>query len=122
MSAFWMDASAGGGAPALQALSVRGDLPLIMLLPRDDDRPDTAAMRAGVASCLAVSRLSAESLERAIYCAIERKGADPAPFSPPSADHTSLAAAIANLSVSVLITDPRQPDNPLVFVNPAFTR
>jgi PAS domain S-box-containing protein len=112
----------GGFGLASQALLDRGDLPLIVLSSRDDGQPDIAAIGAGVAGCLAVSRLCAESLERAIYRAIERKGSDPAPFSPPSAEHTSLAAAIANLSVSVLITDPKQPDNPLVFVNPAFTR
>ncbi|PTM60030.1 PP2C family protein-serine/threonine phosphatase [Desmospora activa] len=31
------------------------------------------------------------------------------------------AAAIDNLSVGVCITDPRLPDNPIVYVNPAFT-
>jgi PAS domain S-box-containing protein len=39
-----------------------------------------------------------------------------------STQHASLAAAISDLSVGVLISDPHQPDNPLVFVNPAFSR
>jgi PAS domain S-box-containing protein len=32
-----------------------------------------------------------------------------------------LASAINNLSSGVVITDPNQPDNPIIFVNPSFT-
>lgn len=35
--------------------------------------------------------------------------------------NTQLVAAINNLSSGVVVTDPNQPHNPLVFVNPAFT-
>jgi len=36
--------------------------------------------------------------------------------------NASLAAAVASASSSVVITDPNLPGNPIVFVNPAFTR
>ncbi|MBD1836713.1 EAL domain-containing protein [Coleofasciculus sp. FACHB-64] len=36
-------------------------------------------------------------------------------------ENSQLAAAIANLTTGVTITDPTLPDNPIIFVNPAFT-
>jgi len=36
-------------------------------------------------------------------------------------ENSLLAAAVANLETCVVITDPHQPDNPIVFYNPGFT-
>ena len=35
--------------------------------------------------------------------------------------NSQLAAAVTNLQTSVVITDPNLPDNPIIFINPAFT-
>jgi PAS domain S-box-containing protein len=110
----------GGLDLVRQTLLVRSNAPLIMLTARDEYQPDVDAMRAGVMDYLVKSQLSAELLERAIRYAIDRKRIETV-LHRTSAEYSCLTAAIENLSVGVLITDPRQPDNPLVFVNPAFT-
>jgi PAS domain S-box-containing protein len=104
-----------------QTLLLGSNAPLIMLTAQDEYQLDLDAMRAGVADYLVKSGLTSQLLERAIRYAMERQRLETA-LQRTSAEHTYLAAAIEQLSVGVLISDPNQPDNPLVFVNPAFTK
>lgn len=50
----------------------------------------------------------------------ERKQAEAA-LSQAVRENSQLAAAIANLTTGVVITDPKLPDNPIIFVNSSFT-
>jgi len=104
-----------------QTLLVRNDAPLIILSAQSDFQLDVNSMHAGAADFLVKSRLTAEGIERAIRYAIERKRVETELRRRNAAERTSLEVAVENLNVSVLITDPSQPDNPLVFANQTFT-
>jgi PAS domain S-box-containing protein len=110
----------GGLDLVRQTLLIHDEVPLIILAEHDEYQPDVDAMRAGVTDYLVKGQLSAEVLERTVRYAIERKRIEAALHEAVS-QQTPLATAIESVSVAVLITDPRQTDNPLIFVNPAFT-
>ncbi len=102
------------------ALLGKTDAPLIILTSRDDYSLDVSAMRAGVSDYLLKSQLSSDLLERSIRYAMAHKRAE-INLRHASAENTRLGAAIEHLSTAVLMTDPRQPDNPVIYVNSAFS-
>ena len=110
----------GGLDLIYRTLFIRPDSVLILLADYDDYARDVEVTRAGVAGYLVKNLLTPEHLERSIRYAIERKRIESSLLKT-SSQHKLLAAAVENLSVGVLITDPSLPDNPLIFVNPAFT-
>jgi PAS domain S-box-containing protein/putative nucleotidyltransferase with HDIG domain len=106
---------------ARRSLQSMTGAPMIVISARDGFQPDADAMREeGVADYLDGNQLTSDLLEHAIHYALERKRLE-AELDRRSADHEAWRAAIDNLSVGVLITDPRLSDNPVVFVNSAFT-
>ena len=96
------------------------DAPLITLTNRDERSLDVSAMRARGWDYLLKSQLTSDLLERSIRYAIGHKSMEVA-LRHASLENTRLDAAVEHLSTAVLMTDPRQPDNPLIYVNPAFT-
>jgi DNA-binding response OmpR family regulator len=110
-----------GGLDVVQeALLARSDVPLIIITERDEYSLDVNAMDAGVRDYIVKSQLSVDLLERAIRYAIAHNRMEVA-LDQTSVENARLSAAVEHLSTGVLITDPQQPDNPAVFVNPAFT-
>jgi PAS domain S-box-containing protein len=101
-----------------ETLLARGDVPLIMLTREHEYLLDVNAMHAGVRDYLIKSQLRVDLLERAIRYAIEYKRIEVV-LHQTSVENIPLSSVVQNLSIGVLITDPQQPDNPLVFVNPA---
>ncbi|HEX8237563.1 MAG TPA: response regulator [Abditibacteriaceae bacterium] len=95
-------------------------VPVIFLTGREQREADIAAMKAGAADYLLKDHINSVLLERSIRYAIEhtrtlqslRKAVQ---------ESNLRASAINNLRSGVVITDPHQPDNPIVLVNPSFT-
>jgi PAS domain S-box-containing protein len=103
-----------------KTLRARGDVPLIMLTRQHEYSLDVNAMHAGVRDYLIKTQLRVDLLERAIRYAIEYKRIEVV-LHQTSIENIPLSSVVENLTTGVLITDPQQPDNPLVFVNPAFS-
>lgn len=93
--------------------------PIILLTGQSDPSVDLAAMKAGAADYLVKGKMDASLLERSIRYAIERYRVLEE-LRHTLEENTQLASAIANVTTGVVITDPSHPDNPIVFVNPAF--
>ena len=110
----------GGLERVRQILSVRSNIPIILLTADDDAELLDAVVPTGIADYLAKSQLSAELVEHAVRHAIEYARIEAA-LQQTSGKYTFLIAAIENLSIGVFVTDPRLPENPLIFVNSAFT-
>ncbi|HEY9699006.1 MAG TPA: EAL domain-containing protein [Trichocoleus sp.] len=94
--------------------------PMILLTGQGDHEVDVAAIRTGAADYLVKSELNAAILERAIRHAIEHSQTL-AKLRQALHEKNQLAQAIANVTVGVVITDPNLPNNPVIFINPAFT-
>jgi diguanylate cyclase (GGDEF)-like protein/PAS domain S-box-containing protein len=96
------------------------EAPMILLTGHGNPAIDIAAMKAGAADYLIKGQFDGRVLERTIRYAVEhfhtlqelRRTLQ---------QNSQLASAIANISTGVIITDPCQPENPIIFVNPAFT-
>lgn len=97
----------------------RKERPFILLTGQGDQDVDLAAMEAGAADYLVKGQITAEVLERAIRYAIEHHHTLQA-LRESLRKRDDLAAAIDQLSTGVVITDALAPDNPIIFVNPAF--
>ncbi|HEY9624230.1 MAG TPA: EAL domain-containing protein [Crinalium sp.] len=103
------------------ALNSDRQIPVILLTGQGDHEIDLAAMKAGAADYLIKGQIDAPLLERSIRYAIER-------FRTLSQlrrallENNRLALAINNVTTGVVITDPSQPNNPIIYVNPAFTQ
>jgi diguanylate cyclase (GGDEF)-like protein/PAS domain S-box-containing protein len=95
--------------------------PMILLTRQGNTEIDIAAMKAGAADYLIKSELDAPRLERSIRYAIERIHMLEK-LRQTVQEKGQLSSAIANLTTGVVITDPNQPDNPVIFANPAFSR
>ncbi|GAB4374687.1 MAG: hypothetical protein Kow00121_19440 [Elainellaceae cyanobacterium] len=103
-----------------EAIAFNCEAPIILLTGQSNHEIDIAAMKAGAADYLVKSEITALMLERSIRYGLEhtqtlRK------LRCALQDNKKLALAIANISTGVVITDPKQPDNPAIFVNNAFT-
>ncbi|MBD2000050.1 EAL domain-containing protein [Leptolyngbya sp. FACHB-541] len=94
--------------------------PIILLTGQGDSRSDVAAMKAGAADYLIKGQIDATGLERAISHAIERTHTLEK-LRQALQENSRLASAIANITTGVVITDPKQPNNPIIFANPGFT-
>jgi diguanylate cyclase (GGDEF)-like protein/PAS domain S-box-containing protein len=117
---YWLGQA--NGLLLLQESATRGwTVPIILLTGHGDHELDVAAMRAGAADYLVKSQLNAQMLERSIRYALERSHTLER-LHQAMVQNNRLASAIANISTGVVITDPSQRDNPIIFVNPAFTQ
>lgn len=102
------------------AIATGCQAPMILLTGQGDLDIDIAAMKAGVADYLVKGRIDALLLERSIRYAIERTRTLEE-LRQTLRENDQLALAIENVTTGVVITAPHLPDNPVVFVNPAFT-
>jgi diguanylate cyclase (GGDEF)-like protein/PAS domain S-box-containing protein len=109
------------GLELLQASIATCTAPMILLTGQGDHDVDLAAMKAGAADYLVKGEINAAVLERSIRYAIDRT-LTLERLRQAVQEKSQLASAIANITTGVVITDPTQPDNPIVFVNPGFTR
>jgi diguanylate cyclase (GGDEF)-like protein/PAS domain S-box-containing protein len=94
--------------------------PMILLTGQGDREVDLAAMKAGAADYLVKGQIDAIVLERALRYAMERTRTMEE-LRQAVHEKSQLASAIANLTTGVIITDPYQSSNPVIFVNRAFT-
>jgi diguanylate cyclase (GGDEF)-like protein/PAS domain S-box-containing protein len=95
--------------------------PIILLTGQGDQTVDIAAMNAGAADYLVKGKIDAAVLERTIRYAIERNRTLET-LQQTFQDRNLLTSAIANLNTGLVITDPNLPNNPIIFVNPGFTK
>lgn len=102
------------------AIAQNFDAPIILLTGHSDPEIDLAAMRAGAADYLVKGEINALVLERTIRYAVENTQTLKK-LRQALQENNKLALAIANISTGVIITDPSQPGNPIIFVNTAFT-
>lgn len=102
------------------ARSAGYEKPIIFLTGAEQREADLAAMEAGAADYLLKENIDAPLLERSIRYAIEhtctlqslRRAVQ---------ENNLQACVIDSLRSGVLITDPRLPDNPIIYANPGFT-
>jgi len=90
------------------------------LLKEGDEAIDIVAIQAGAADYLIKTELDERTIERSIHYALERHRTL-SQLREALAEKSQIAEAIANMTVGVMITDPHQPGNPVIFVNAAFT-
>ncbi|MBD1849192.1 EAL domain-containing protein [Leptolyngbya sp. FACHB-711] len=103
-----------------EAIGKGCDAPIILLGKEADRAIGLAAMQAGAADYLIKAELNEWVIERSICYALQHHRTL-AQLQATLAQKDQLAQAIASITTSVMITDPNQPGNPVVFVNPAFT-
>lgn len=109
------------GIELLHEAIARGcEAPIILLTGQGDHDTDTAAIKAGAADYLVKGQIDATLLERSIRHAVEREYTLKK-LRQALEEKSQLAIAINSLSTGVAITDPNQPDNPIIFINPGFT-
>lgn len=94
--------------------------PIILLTGQGDHEVDVAAIQTGAADYLVKGEISAPVLGRAIRHALEH-GRTLTKLRQALHEKNQLAQAIANVTIGIVITDPNLPNNPVIFVNPAFT-
>ena len=103
-----------------RAVAAGCEAPLILLSGQDDPRVDANAMRAGATDYLVKDGLSSALLERTLRYAIVGKKNERA-LREIAAQNARLTAAIEAASVGVALTETRDGDNFITYVNPAFT-
>jgi two-component system, cell cycle sensor histidine kinase and response regulator CckA len=94
--------------------------PLILLTGQGDSEVDMEAMRAGAADFLTKGDITPPVLERSIRYSIQQSRTLAA-LRQTADENSRLASAVNSLRTGVVITDPNQEENPIIFVNPAFT-
>jgi two-component system cell cycle sensor histidine kinase/response regulator CckA len=110
------------GLETLTRLQVAGtEVPIIVLTGTDDEELAIRAMQTGAQDYLVKGQFTGDLLVRSIRYAIERKRAAE-DLRRVAIENRMLAQAIASSSEGIVITDPRQPDNPIIYANPAFTQ
>lgn len=120
---YLVDYRLGGqnGLDLLRGAIARGcQAPMILLTGHSDRDVDIAAMKAGAADYLVKGTFDALMLERVIRYNLERSRTMER-LQQALREKSQLTSAIDNLTTSVVITDPKRQDNPILFVNPAFT-
>ena len=114
-----------GAATGLQvierAVAAGCPAPLILLSGQDDPRVDASAMRVGATDFLAKEGLSGALLERTLRYAIAGKKSERA-LREAAAQNARLLAAIEAASVGVVLTELRDEENFVSYVNPAFSQ
>ncbi|MBE9180318.1 PAS domain S-box protein [Oculatella sp. LEGE 06141] len=96
-------------------------LPIIVLTGLNDEELAAMALQAGAQDYLVKGQFSGDLLARSIRYAIERKRAEEA-LRTAATENLLLAQAINSASDGIIITDPNQPDNPIIYLNSAVTR
>ncbi len=91
----------------------------ILITGLEDPDLDVAAIEAGAVEYLYKDQLSAPLLEHVIRSAIARGKVEVARRLA-AEQNILLGTAVNNISGGVLVTDPHQEDNPIIFANPAF--
>ena len=104
-----------------RAVAAGCEAPLILLSGQDDPRVDTDAMRLGATDYLVKDGLSAALLERTLRYAIAGKKNE-RQLRAVAAQNARLQAAIEAANVGVALTESRDEENFITYVNPAFTR
>ena len=102
------------------AVAAGCDAPLILLTGLDDPRVDVLAMRAGATDYLVKDQLSGTLLERALRYAIAGKNSE-RELRRVAAHNARLIAAIEAANVGVSLSEQRDGENIVTYVNPAFT-
>lgn len=95
-------------------------LAVIVLTGYADERLVRRALECGVQEYLVKGEVNAPALTRNIRHAVERKRGELA-LQGAVQENTQLAAAVANVTVGVIIVDAQALDWPIVFANPAFS-
>ncbi len=93
---------------------------VIVLADRDDESLVEKAFECGVQDYLVKGEVNAAALARNVRHAVERKRGE-LTLQCALQENNRLAAAIANVTVGVVIVDAQAPDWPIVFSNPAFS-
>ncbi len=95
--------------------------PMILLTGQEDRTVDVQAMQVGAADYLVKGRIDAQTLERSIRYALRHFNALEV-LRRAVHENSLFATAINNLTTGVVITDSTAAGNPIVFVNPGFTK
>lgn len=103
-----------------EAIAQGCEAPIILITGHSDREVDWAAMEAGAADYLIKGEITAPVLERSIRYALQH-AQTLRQLRQALCENNQLALAIDSVSTGVVITDPNQPDNPITFVNSAFT-
>jgi PAS domain S-box-containing protein len=104
-----------------RAQSQVATLPVVVLTGLNDEATATRSLQEGAQDYLVKGQFSGDLLVRSLRYAIERKHAEEA-LRKAATENLLLAQAVNSASDSIIITDPHQPDNPIIYTNPAFTR
>ncbi|HEY9663346.1 MAG TPA: PAS domain-containing protein, partial [Allocoleopsis sp.] len=103
-----------------EAIASGCEAPIILLTGQGEKEVDMAAMNAGAADYLLKSEITASMLDRSIRYAIQHTQTL-TQLRQTLREKQQLTLALANIQTGVVITDPNQSDNPVIFVNNAFT-
>jgi PAS domain S-box-containing protein len=95
-------------------------IPVIMVTGSESRQVDVAAAQAGASDYLIKGQINALLLERSIRYAIQRKATEAA-LNEALRRSSLLSTAVSNLTDGMIVTDAQKDDNPIVFVNSAFS-
>jgi PAS domain S-box-containing protein len=110
------------GLDTLLQAQVRGSTaPIIVLTGLDDTELAVRAVQDGAQDYLVKGQVTGDLLVRSMRYAIERKRSAMA-LQMAATENLLQAQAIASASDGILICDPNQPDDPVIYTNPAFSR
>ncbi len=104
-----------------RAVAAGCDAPLILLSGQDDPRVDSQAMRVGATDYLVKDQLSGALLERTLRYALAGKASE-RKLRAVAAQNARLQAAIEAANVGVALSEMRDGDSIVTYVNPAFTQ
>ena len=104
-----------------RAVAAGCEAPLILLSGQDDPRVDAQAMRAGATDYLVKDQLSGALLERTLRYAIAGKKNE-RQLRAVATQNARLMAAIEAANVGVALTEARNDEDFVTYINPAFTR
>lgn len=96
-------------------------VPIVVLTGLNDELLAIRALQNGAQDYLIKGQVSGDLLARSIRYAIERKRVEEV-LRRTAAENLRLAQAVIAASDGIIITDPNQDDNPIIYANPAFSR
>lgn len=103
-----------------QVQALDRSLPILVLTGMDDEDTALQSMQMGAQDYLVKGQFTGDLLIRSIRYAIERKRVAEDLRRAANAN-LMLAQAVAASAEGIIITDPNQPDNPIIYTNPAFS-
>lgn len=103
-----------------QVQTLDRSLPILVLTGTDDEETALQSMQMGAQDYLVKGQFTGDLLIRSIRYAIERKRVAEDLRRTANAN-LMLAQAVAASAEGIIITDPNQPDNPIIYTNPAFS-